>query len=251
MKKLLLPIFSVIILAFLLAGIPLIKASAFTNQSIEQPDQAPALNASLQIRLYSEDGSYYDQGLGTLVEWQDERLVVTHNHWHFLQHMSKAELRDAGGSLLLELDAISFQRLIRYSDPGTLILQAPEKLIGTPVSLGEPAAFQVGDTLTIARQSPEDPSRTDLLSGRVKAVGTYKGKTVFYFTNTDHDKFIVQGDSGGGVWLDGQYAGNNWGMYVGQAGPFWNRQTVQTAIAAQFPPGFLQTLEAFQGQAGE
>ena len=246
MKKLVLSILGVIIMAVSLAGFPMIHANANTNHPEEIQAEQAVLNASLQIRIFSGDGHYYDQGLATLVEWQDERFVMTHNHWTFLQEISKAELRDAEGSLLLELDAQTFQRLIRYSDPGTLIIAAPESLKMTPVSLGTSKNIQAGDMLVVAHQSLLDPDEIELLRVKVVAVGTYKGKTVFYYSNADREAFIVQGDSGGGVWFAGQYVGNNWGMYVNQKGPIWNRHTVQTTIAAQLPSGFLQTFQASQ-----
>ena len=158
--------------------------------------------------------------------------------------MGKAELHNAEGELLLELNKDAFQSLIRYSDPGTLILQAPEVLKMAPVNLGTNQNIRVGDMLVVAHQSPGDPNKIALLSVKVEAIGTYQSKTVLYYSNNDRMALIVPGDSGGGVWLDGQYVGNNWGMYLSQAGPFWNRQTVQTTIAAQLPAGFLQTSQA-------
>ena len=209
-------------------------------------DDQRILDASLQIAIYSEDGGYHDQGLGTAVKVSGEFLIVTHNHWtfrNFLEKIQKAQILDARNELLLELTREEFLSLIRFSNPGTLILQAPAGMNITPAELGDFRQAQIGDLVTAVHQKTADPSQLDLLLAEVHAISTYRGCDVYTLVAMNGEE-IVQGDSGGGIWLNGQLLANSWGIYNEKGSLF--QEPTQVTVAAQFPQSFLWVIEDSQ-----
>jgi hypothetical protein len=206
-------------------------------------DDQRILDASLQIAIYSEDGSYYDQGLGTAVNVSGEILIVTHNHWtfrNFLEKIQKAQIMNARNELLLELTRKEFLSMIRFSNPGTLILQAPTMFNITPAAMEDFRQVKIGDIVIAVHQKAADTSQLGLLKAEVRAINTYRGCDVYSLVAKNGEK-IVQGDSGGGIWLNGQLLANSWGIFNEKGSLF--QEPVQITVAARFPQSFLWVIE--------
>jgi len=169
----------------------------------------------------------YERGLGTLVELSGEVMIITHNHWEFIDEVSKAQFRNAKGELLMEIDGATFQELIRYHDGGTLLLVAPAKIspsylqslaarslikaeqVTKTTSLAELESLRAGAQVLVPHQSQEDPDRISVTAAVVESVTTVDGLPSLKLRSLDGE-LIIKGDSGGGIWLDGQLAGNMW-----------------------------------------
>ncbi len=205
-----------------------------------EADIAADRKALARVRINAYDA---DLGLGTLIEANGATRVVTHNHWHALTPEARVRFLDAAGNLLVELDAAAFASLVLYQDPGTLVLDAPAEL-------GQPNTAQIGDREAVAAQAlvhlvrrmPEDDFRLEVLAVEVEQLDRVEGSPVFRLRTLDGQS-IVRGDSGGGVWMDGELVGNNWMTRVNRTlgveslstFALVERPTAQST-AAQIPP---------------
>jgi hypothetical protein len=250
MKKVKIILAAVILTMFFLGvlSVQTVRSANAQQASLTNPDDQSILDASLQMTIYSEDGSYYDQGLGTAVDISGATLIVTHNHWtfkNFLEKFQKAQILNARNELLLELTHDEFLSLILFSNPGTLILQAPTALQITPAKLGDFQQAKTGDIVSIVHQKASDPSQLELLQAEIRDINTYHGCNAYYLVAKSGEK-IVHGDSGGGIWLNGQLLANSWGIFD-EKGSLFQKPTGVT-IAAQFPQSFLWAVD--DSQAG-
>jgi hypothetical protein len=195
-----------------------------------QPKVDPALEAyilqaSVQIHLFApytqpqvnSNARQYIMavGLGTFSELEGEMVIVTHNHWGAaLEEAEFVRFYDAQGKQLLELSGTDLRALVCSQDAGTLILIAPQSLVkyqSTSLArIGEPNKVASGSILVIAHQAPEQNGRITLYAARADSPASYKNVPVFKIHSLDNWP-IVAGDSGGGIWLDGQLVGNMWG----------------------------------------
>ncbi len=201
---------------FLTGGRELRPAANFAAAGVTAV-QEQILASTLQLELQANrpgalptDVPKVARALGTLVESEGQRFILTHNHWP----MSVVEvqcllLRDAEGELILTLDRATFLSLVRYQDEGTLLLAAPPALSGAAAApLGDSSHVQTSDSLWFAAHSSEQDrelvvtAAQAVRSGRVDMPGTLRLKGPE--TAVDH------GDSGGGVWHDGYVVGNIW-----------------------------------------
>ena len=92
-------------------------------------------------------------GIGTLVEYQGETFLVTHNHWgDMLQDQNLIELRDGDNKMIRPIYASEFKSLVVYQDAGTLVLRDPAKLVDvlTPGALEDAPQLKPGDTVQVA-----------------------------------------------------------------------------------------------------
>jgi hypothetical protein len=210
------------------------------------------LNTTVQIKLFAplptteteagqpDSGSksyVMAQGLGTLIRWQGERVIVTHNHWgEMLQDAENVTIHDANGKLLVKMALSEFTSLIRYSDPGTLILAAPSGLPGIASDLGNDISVVSGDMLNIVRQDPGNPELVDVVQARMLRMKDYKGEPVIKLAIMD-DGVIIPGDSGGGNWHDGKLVGNTWASFVNT---IKLPNSPETSLAAPLPSIYLQ-----------
>lgn len=190
-------------------------AAASNNINADAATAEQILQATVQIAMYeyavepggSEAGG---DGLGTVVDYGGERLIVTHDHWsHINQNLNVVEFRDAMGQLLAMLNAQAFQALILYQDGGTMVLRVPAGLerigaatVGTAVSNG--------DVVWVARRDVEMGRQTvEVIPAAVSAVEMGDGPAKMRLENLA-DGAVIPGDSGGGVWKDGRLVANNW-----------------------------------------
>jgi hypothetical protein len=168
-----------------------------------------------------------ERGLGTLVALPSEIVILTHNHWKFLAQPRKVQFSNALGELLLEIDGQAFLDLIRYRDAGTIVLSAPVELrpdyvsvlaarakinlslLPTATAFGDASALRVGDQVHIPHQSKGDPTRISILTAVVEGLISENGLPAVQLRSLDGE-VIIQGDSGGGIWLNGSPVGNMW-----------------------------------------
>ena len=227
---------AMIVLITLLGVIPQQMASTAVEptNNFDPAIEALISQATLQITIIPADGSgaapgetVAEQGLGTLVSLSEDVMILTHNHWHFIKNPLKARFHNTRGELLLEIDGRAFQDLIRFRDAGTLVLAAPvelrpdnlavlaaraqikaEQITATAV-LGQVQKMEVGAQVLVSHQSSQDPNRVSLLTAVVEQLISEDGLPALKLRSLDGE-VIVQGDSGGGIWLGGQLVGNMW-----------------------------------------
>jgi hypothetical protein len=129
------------------------------------------------------------------------------------------EILDAKGNHLRSMRNLDFRSLIILADSGTMVFYAPDGLGLSPVKLNH-SKINNGQELIVARRQPGSTNQVDLVVANVKNSMDYKSQEAYelHTLNGDH---IVPGDSGGGVWLNGELVGNNWAIeVVSQAGLF-------------------------------
>ncbi|MEM7802020.1 MAG: hypothetical protein AAF633_22690, partial [Chloroflexota bacterium] len=132
------------LILFLLIGatFPYLVEVEAQNQGVNRIDakmEALIVDTTVYMTMFtlneSEGEAEYvsavrNEGLGTVVSYADERLIVTHNHWAVLESGTPDIIRffDAYGQPLLELSGNEFMSLVRYTDSGTMIFKAPNGL---------------------------------------------------------------------------------------------------------------------------
>ena len=152
------------------------------------------------------------KGLGSLIQWGEETLLVTHNHWgEFLQDTTSIEFRDAGNQLLKVISGVEFKSLIRYQDAGSLVLKAPDGigLPPAPAFLEDASGLQAGEVVFLAYRQTPDLKNVAIIEATVEKVSTFQGLPAYTLRSLNGEP-IKGGDSGGGVWHDGQLVGNLW-----------------------------------------
>jgi hypothetical protein len=159
----------------------------------------------------TEGSTFLAFGVGSLIEYQGEILLVTHNHWRTLQDATLVKFYDADNHLLKVIIKQRFVESIVYADAGTLILRPPQELIDqlVPVSVQEIPQVATGETVEIVYR--ENPSReiAAIKQAVVEEVAIYNNEPVYKLRSLD-GQTIQPGDSGGGIWYDGCLVGNNW-----------------------------------------
>ena len=175
-------------------------------------------NATLLIRVESiqPDGVTLGYDMGTLVQHQGETYLVTHNHYgDMLQDMNIIQLRDADNYKIQSIYASAFKNLIVYQDPGTLVLRAPDGLteVLTPVNVDHQPQLQPGDIVQVAYRGGARREEVEILDAVIETI-TVLGETPVYRLRCLDGQLLSPGDSGGGVWHDGSFVGNNWSIVL-------------------------------------
>lgn len=156
-----------------------------------------------------------NEGLGTMAIQGEKMFLVTHDHWPLLTaDLQRVEFHNANHEPLLQLEGEQFIQLIRYRDGGTIVLAAPDQLVGrlTAVPLGNSASVHRSDIVTIAHRQPWD-GQIGVALMQVQKELIYKGQPV-YRLNSLQGEAVVEGNSGGGVLFHGQLVGNVWGAIL-------------------------------------
>jgi hypothetical protein len=151
-------------------------------------------------------------GIGSLVEYEGEILLVTHNHWHeVMTDASIVKLYNSENRQIKAILGMEWRNLIVYADAGTLVLRPPQELIDELTPIKVEAAPQVveGDTVEVVYR--EGPSRETaaIKQAVVEEIMIYKDEPVYKLRSLD-GQVIQPGDSGGGIWYEGSLIGNNW-----------------------------------------
>jgi hypothetical protein len=213
---------------------------------------APLTDAWGNAEMVMVDGQLARQfvageGLGTLTQHGSEFVVVTHDHWTLLTpNLHKVQFHSAANELLLEMSGDAFQQLIRYQDGGTMVLTAPGELgvSGAVGQLGNRRTPVKNDVLLIAFRQPQS-GEISVAAMQVTKLSSYEGQPVYRLTSL-HGDSVVGGNSGGGVWVDGQLVGNMWTTTMEVGGTWLSGQAADSlaqtsqSLAAQLPETFLQ-----------
>lgn len=184
------------------------------------------LSSTLQIAMFehaAKEGAPEsgERGLGTVVSYGGETLILTHDHWAPLTpNLNEVEMRDAQGALLLTLDAATFRSLLIYRDGGTLMLRLPEGLKGlVAATTGAPSVE--GDVVWFARRDAGTGRTTvEVIAGSVTSVDGKGSPASIRLRNLDGSA-VIPGDSGGGVWADGKLLGNVWAAGMKENRSLW------------------------------
>ena len=200
-------------------------------------------------------------GLGTLVVFGKNTYLLTHDHWRDLEGVVRVQVLTFEGDLLVEVDGETFRRWVLFQDGGTLVLALPgvvgQLQGGQPAELGPAEAVQPGDVVFVAHQDQYDPGRVEFLPARVVSLVEEAGLQALKLRILTGEP-VVRGDSGGGVWLDGQLVGNNWktdvlvvwGLALLTDGPTPERPQ-DTNLAAAVPAQLLEALANLQNLTKE
>lgn len=208
-----------------------------------QSEQERILAVTLQIRVYPCLGNYYEQGLGTVIAYAGQKLILTHNHWIDLRRACKTQLRDAQNGFLMDIPQQALLALVQYQDAGSLVIRLPQGLDRPAVTVGGQAMPQAKGAVLVAHQDPQNPDRVAVMAAQAQALNLDGEIPTFTLTVPDGGR-IIKGDSGGSVWSGGQLAGNLWAYYKdpqpGQAGA----AEMQVSIVALLPLDGLQAQPA-------
>jgi hypothetical protein len=190
-----------------------------TERAAKTAERDQVLASSIQITMVDSgrivDGvkvTQLSKGLGTLVEHDGQRYIMTHNHWALPETtLERVELRDADGRLLTVMARMSYLSLLRYSDAGTLLLAAPPELDAMPAAeLGDSATLIIGAGLFIVTRDKQDENFLTVIEAEVEQAGGRKMPAQLLLRGPQ--TAVAPGDSGGGVWHDGRLVGNMWAI---------------------------------------
>ena len=175
-------------------------------------------NATLLIRIESiqPEGVSVGYDMATLVEYEGETYLVTHNHYgEMLQDMNIVQFRDANNHRIQSMYASEFKSRIVYRDPGTLVLRAPEGLTDTltPVRVDQQPQLQPGDIVQVAYRGGPEREEVEILDAVIETV-TVLGETPVYRLRCLDGQLLSPGDSGGGIWYGENFVGNNWSIVL-------------------------------------
>lgn len=219
-------IFLFVVIAVLVAGFYFVQSKAYAQMpNISEAERERILAATVQIRLQAplldetgqpvlieNNGQWHSleteaRGLGTLVQMGDRVVVVTHDHWgELLETAVTAQFFNANGALLAEISGAVFRNLLHYRDQGTLLLAAPPELAFLVGVTGNGRELAVGSRVFLTRHLPG----YEVVEVAVATVVTEREGIPAYLLQTADGTAVVPGDSGGGVWYEGQLAGNLW-----------------------------------------
>jgi hypothetical protein len=235
--------------------VPALVTKSKLVPAIDPTIKAEILNSTVQISMYAplpadqSDEGHTDcgyksyvmaKGFGTMVLWQGQSVIVTHNHWgKMLEDAEYVKIQDAYGNFMIKIAIDEFTSLIRYSDPGTLVLDMPAGIATTGAEFGFVNQMATDDIVYVVRQDPEDSEKADVLQARVLNMKDYKGLTVVKLAILDN-AILVPGDSGGGIWMNGRLVGNTWASFINTIKlPL----SSNTSLAAPLPSLHLQADE--------
>lgn len=155
------------------------------------------------------------EGIGTLVNVNGQKVIVTHNHWSQLQDGTRPDwvrFYDAQGKRLLKIEGADFLANILYRDGGTLVMSAPDELVNQlqpATAVSESREVLQGEIVYVIHHQPGFERKLQLLVARVTAVNGAGQQTLLALQSVNGET-IEPGDSGGGIWFEGQLVGNMW-----------------------------------------
>jgi hypothetical protein len=174
---------------------------------------APVLDEIGQPELTEVNGEHKMQyligeGLGTLVNKDGNLVIVTHDHWTLVEHMTIATFANVQGEVLLTVTAVQFQQMIQYQDGGTMILALEERLLGTAVSSSTNQTIERNNVLLLAYRQPTT-GQVDVVPVMIDEMKLFQERPSYYLRSL-HNEVVVGGNSGGGLFVDGELVGNMW-----------------------------------------
>jgi hypothetical protein len=137
-----------------------------------------------------------------------------------------------------------FKGLIRYRDGGTMVLEAPDLLrssdqaviqLFNPLEMKKSSArleFILGDAVLDAKRDEQSGSR--LIEARIERVDQKQGRAVLRLRIVDA-RVLDGGDSGGGLWFQGEFLGNVWTTVIMKDTDTGAEYPTDMGVAAIFP----------------
>ena len=236
---------------------------ALANEAeIDQAISRQILEATIKIRMISpaesgnsqfagdtadssQDGNLFGSSLGTLAKIGGETVIVTHDHWSLLSDPQTVILISrAADGMNLVIGRNEFMDLIRYRDGGTMIVDAPAHLISGSTlapeltAESEPGA-RPGDIMYVVRRQLELNDALTVEPMVLKSID--KSEVPSSITLQSINGIVVgPGNSGGGVWHDGQLIANIWSAVLvlgsgSEAGDYLPTNLSQAALLPVFP----------------
>jgi hypothetical protein len=253
----------VLLVLVVVASITPVSARRMRQRSpnvISRSARQHVLDATLQISMIApnpadDSTEIVARGLGTLAHCDGGSSILTHDHWGgALEDLIKVRFSNAEGQLLEEIDAAEFKSLIRYRDGGTMVIEPPQTIApdrpaagadgpsspGVAAILGDGSDVRHGDVLLVAVRQTERRDRVDTVEAKVDILDVEASFPVITLRSLD-GKPIHSGDSGGGVWLNGELVGNLWSRLLFQV---VSTTTVEDAVESDVMVAAVNPLEA-------
>ena len=191
---------------------------------------------------------HIDKGIGTLLAYEDETLLISHDHWSYLTSTAVPDLvqfHDADGRFLLEMTGDAFRQLILFHDGGSLIMRAPQSLrTQLPnADLGHTASLQPGDIVYVAHRQANQKETVVLMAAEVLAI-EFRNSIPLLSLRSLNGETIEPGDSGGGVWVnDGRFVGNMWMTIIEVQQDWWRfYQPMESTTVRSYAAGMTEDL---------
>lgn len=254
-------IFLFAILAIIISGSYFIQQNVYAQQPINEGKQQRILAATVQIKmkaprideagnpvLTQRDGNWYTvdmmaHGLGTLTQIDNQTFIVTHDHWgDLLATAVTVTFQNAQGQPLAQISGDQFRALIVYQDQGTMVLNAATELAPyfSQAVTAQRQPLSADEQVLLARHQV-GVDTVEVVAARVTAVTDRNGVPAYQLQHLDGSP-VVEGDSGGGIWLNGQIVGNMWRnvavetvQLVDGAEVITSQNLSANSIAAAFP----------------
>jgi hypothetical protein len=201
-----------------------------TNPALENHSAAPQQNhteilqATVRIEIKAYNDRLIGHALGSLIQVDDEVMVVTHNHWGpLLNEEAIIELRSEDRRLLATETGKQLIESLHFQDEGTLIYPAPEAVYDNMLiaTRGLPSQRATKRLAPGTRVEIVQFRERDNGSIVVREMEVMEGKETvqppIYRLRSLDGLPILPGDSGGGVWVDGALAGNLWANLLVEA----------------------------------
>jgi hypothetical protein len=219
-----------------------------TMIGIEWGEQTVVQSDERQQTFTISSKRHIDKGIGTLLTYEGETLLVSHDHWSHLTSTVVPDLvqfHDADGRFLLEMTGDAFSQLVLFRDGGTLIMRAPQALtaqLPNAAAVGHVASLMPGDIVYVAHRQANQNDTGVLMAAAVLAVESDNNIPLFSLRSLN-GQVIEPGDSGGGVWVNGRYVGNLW-MTVREVSRDWWRfyQPTENTTTRSYAAGLTEDL---------
>jgi hypothetical protein len=201
-----------------------------------------------QQTITTSSTRHIDKGIGTLLAYEDDTLLVSHDHWSHLTSTvvpDVVQFHDADGRFLHEMTGDAFSQLMLFHDGGTLIMRAPQSLtIQMPIAaaMGHGASLQPGDIVYVAHRQANQNDTVVLMAAEVLAI-EFRNNIPVLSLRSLNGQTIEPGDSGGGVWLDSRFVGNMWITVIEVRQDWWRfYQPVETTTVRSYAAGLTEDL---------
>jgi hypothetical protein len=254
---------SLVVIAALSKPAFLPKLSAITlrahDAEINQAIRRQVLEATIRIRMIAparatdsqfeeniadgpQDGNLFGYGLGTLAKIDSKTVIVTHDHWSLLSDPQTVILiSSVVDGMNLVISRNEFVDLIRFRDSGTMILDAPAQLAARSSLIPElttdsEQGVQPGDILYVVHRQIDVNDALSVEPMALKSID--KSDEPSSITLQSINGIAVSpGNSGGGVWHDGQLVANIWSavLYQENGSMAGDYKPTNLSQAAQLP----------------
>ncbi|HSG18037.1 MAG TPA: hypothetical protein VLE70_17205 [Anaerolineae bacterium] len=224
---------------------------------IDQAARQRILEVTIKIRMISltepgnnqfagdnggspQDEIMFGYGLGTLAKINGETVIITHDHWNLLSDPQTVILISSlVDDMKLVISRNEFVNRIRYRDGGTMIVDAPAQLaarssLAPELAAAGELAVQPGDNLYIVHRQLEVNDALTVEPVALKSVDKSEAPSSLTLQSINGIA-VGPGNSGGGVWHDGQLVANIWSAVLCRAGGL--------AVAAYQPTNLSQAAQ--------